>query len=389
MGGPPGRHETNSHQYSDVVQQPEQMVDQPGGDSGRAPRRTLLTVSGVIPATLDADVAAGRRPRADYRVLADHLEADVIDVTGAERALGRFGSLLGRAGAGPVLAWYAWRRRRNYDVILTDGEQVGLPLAILMRWFGSSHCRHVMIVHILSVPKKSWLIRLTRIASAVDHYIVYSSAQADAIRRFGVPTARITRSTFMVDTKFFRPISAHGKRPTICSAGLERRDYATLVRAVDGLDVEVVIAAASPWSRQHDSSSGLQIPENVTVERLSLDELRDLYSRSRFVVMPLVDVPFQAGITTILEAMAMGRAVICTKTSGQTDTIVDGVTGIYVPPDDAVALRAAIERLVASSEECDALGRAARTWAVEHAELDRYAERLAGVVRALDVQREA
>jgi hypothetical protein len=95
--------------------------------------------------------------------------------------------------------------------------------------------------------------------------------------------------------------------------------------------------------------------------------------------MPLVDVEFQAGITTILEAMAMGRAVVCTRTAGQTDTIVDGVTGLYVPPGDADALRATIQRLLDFPAECAALGRAARDWVVEHAELDRYAEGLADV----------
>jgi glycosyltransferase involved in cell wall biosynthesis len=189
---------------------------------------------------------------------------------------------------------------------------------------------------------------------------------------------------FMVDTKFFTPVeSPTTGRPTICSAGLERRDYPTLLRAVDGLDVDVVIAAASPWSRQRDSSEDVPLPTNVTIERLPLDQLRGLYGRSRLVVMPLLDVDFQAGITTILEAMAMGRAVVCTRTTGQTDTIIDDVTGRYVPPGDADALRAAIQRLLESPDTCRVLGAGARAWAVEHAELDRYVERLAAVVRTL------
>jgi len=255
----------------------------------------------------------------------------------------------------------------------------------LMRWLGSGGARHAMIVHIVSVPKKQWLIRLTRAARAIDRWIVYSSAQADFVRqRIGVPADRVVLTPFMVDTDFFTPVEPPTTgRPTICSAGLERRDYSTLVRAVDGLDVDVVIAAASPWSRQRDSSGDVALPANVTIERLTLDQLRDLYARSRLVVMPLVDVEFQAGITTILEAMAMGRTVVCTRTSGQTDTILDGATGVYVPPGDADALRATIQRLLASPDECRALGAAARVWAVEHADIDRYAERLGAIVRTL------
>ena len=120
----------------------------------------------------------------------------------------------------------------------------------------------------------------------------------------------------------------------ICAAGLELRDYRTLIEAVQGLDVRVVIASGSPWSTRPDTARGEPLPDNVEVCTLGFVDLRQLYADSRFVVMPLHDVEFQAGITTILEAMAMGKAVVCSKTRGQTDALVDGVTGIYVPPGD-------------------------------------------------------
>ena len=62
--------------------------------------------------------------------------------------------------------------------------------------------------------------------------------------------------------------------------------------------------------------------------------------------MPLVDVDFDAGVTSITEAMAMGKAVIVTRTKGQVDVIHDGVEGLYVPPADPAALREAIVHLL-------------------------------------------
>ena len=155
------------------------------------------------------------------------------------------------------------------------------------------------------------------------------------------------------------------------------------MRAVDGLDVHVVVAAASPWSTQSDSTVGEVLPANVEVRRLSLFELRELYAASRFVVMPLVDVDFQAGITTILEAMSMSRAVVCTRTAGQTDTIDDGVTGVYVTPGDVDALRASITRMLGDDSLSIELGKQARAWVVEHADIQQYAQRLARVVQML------
>jgi glycosyltransferase involved in cell wall biosynthesis len=344
----------------------------------------LLTVSGTIPSELEQQVAEGRRPRADYSAIADVANADVVDVARALEETGLVGRLLHKlGGAGALLGWYAFRRRGGYEVVLTDGEQVGIPLALLTRIFGKGGCAHVMIVHILSVPKKERVIRRARLAGQVDRYITYCSAQTRWLREeLEVPVDRVVQSTFMVDTSFFDPDRVVlPRRRMICSAGLERRDYPTLMEAVDGLDVDVVIAAASPWSKQQDSSAGRPLPGNVEIRRLSLFDLRQLYAESAFVVMPLVEIDFQAGITTILEAMSMGLPTVCTRTSGQTDTIVDEETGLFVPPHDPSALRSAIVRLLDDEGEVARLGSNARRWVVENADVDVYARRIATIVR--------
>lgn len=352
-----------------------------------ATRRVALTVSGTIPESLDDDIAAGIRPRADYRVMAEHFDADLIDRTIALQSTGLVGSLLERwLGVGPLLAWWCFRHRRLYDVIVTDGEQVGLPLALLTRLLGRGSARHMMIVHILSTATKSRLIRWARLASQVDTYVVYCSAQRDfLVDELGVGDDAVALSTFMVDTRFFDEdqVAIRPSGRLAAAAGLERRDYPTLMRAVDGIDADIVIAAASPWSTRADSTEGQSVPDNVTINRLELHELRDLYAESSVVVMPLDDVDFQAGITTILEAMAMARPVVCTATPGQNDTLVDGVTGIYVPIGDAQALRREISNLLGDSETGAAMGLNARRWVVENADIDVYASRLATHVRAL------
>jgi glycosyltransferase involved in cell wall biosynthesis len=53
---------------------------------------------------------------------------------------------------------------------------------------------------------------------------------------------------------------------------------------------------------------------------------------------------------TVLEAMAMGRAVVTADTPGCRDTIEDGVSGLLVPPRDRGALAAAMERFVLDRE---------------------------------------
>ena len=105
--------------------------------------------------------------------------------------------------------------------------------------------------------------------------------------------------------------------------------------------------------------------------------------------MPIFENDYQTGIATILEMMAMGKCVIATRTRGQTDTIVDGVTGVYVPPGDHEALRAAIRRLLARPEDGARMGQAARRFIEDHAGLDRFVDRLAEAVRAGHAARQA
>jgi glycosyltransferase involved in cell wall biosynthesis len=347
----------------------------------------LLTVSGIIAPDLAEQVARGARPRADYHELANALDADLIDYAEARRSSGWFGRLLEHAG-GPdlTLAWACFKRRGSYRAIFTDGEQIGVPLAWFSKFIGvgTSGPRHFMIVHILSVKKKMLFFDRFGVQSHIDRFFVYSTWQKRFIEsRWRIAPARVIFTPFMVDTRFFAPAQGTPRMsatPLICSVGLEARDYPTLLTAVRDLDVHVTIAAASPWSKRADTTQDQAIPENVTVRRFSQFDLRQLYADSRFMVMPLHNVEFQAGVTAILEAMAMGRAVICTRTPGQTDVIVDGETGLYVPAGDPQALAAAITYLLANPHEAERMGQAGRRLVEQSMSLDCYVERLRRIV---------
>jgi phosphatidylinositol alpha-1,6-mannosyltransferase len=74
--------------------------------------------------------------------------------------------------------------------------------------------------------------------------------------------------------------------------------------------------------------------------------------------------------------------VVCSKTSGQTDVIEHGVTGLYVDPGDVMALRNAIRLLLDDPSEAGRLGDAGREWVVANADVALYADRLATAVLA-------
>jgi glycosyltransferase involved in cell wall biosynthesis len=61
-----------------------------------------------------------------------------------------------------------------------------------------------------------------------------------------------------------------------------------------------------------------------------------------------------------LEAMAHGRPVVATAVGGLRDLVVDGETGIVVPPRDPAALRTALTTLLADRDLRRRLGSAGR-----------------------------
>ena len=105
---------------------------------------------------------------------------------------------------------------------------------------------------------------------------------------------------------------------------------------------------------------------------MSLTELRKLYARSRFVVVPLLPSDTDNGVTVILEAMAMGKPVICSRTRGQVDVIQEGVTGLYVPVGDADALRSAILSLWNEPSRAQQMGRNARAYVEKNHTLEKF-----------------
>jgi glycosyltransferase involved in cell wall biosynthesis len=112
-------------------------------------------------------------------------------------------------------------------------------------------------------------------------------------------------------------------------------------------------------------------------------ELLGLYARAAVVACPSHREGFGVACA---EAMAHGRPVVASAVGGLLDLVVDGETGLVVPPGDVSGLRRALLRLLGDAELRARLGAAARVRARERfswqaatdATLDAYAAALAG-----------
>ncbi len=89
-----------------------------------------------------------------------------------------------------------------------------------------------------------------------------------------------------------------------------------------------------------------------------IDDIGPATAALDIAVMPSV-VPEPFG-NVVMEAMCLGKPVIASSNGGAAEQIVDGETGILVPPGDSAALAAAIGRLLADPDLARTMGEAGR-----------------------------
>ena len=313
-------------------------------------------------------------PRKDYLLLAENLEAEIIAPPTRKGKKGvNFGSFVQQA-------WTAFRKRNEYDIVLTMSEQVGLMLALL---FKMARCNkpHVMVSHYMTPAKKSMFVKYLGVDSHISKFICYGSAQAEYLKdELGIVPEKIELILHPADSNFWKPMDVPSEK-MIVSAGLLARDYETLIKAIDGLDVDVVIAANSPWMAADKDHEGTTIPDRVSFVKCTPSELRDLYARAMFVTVPLFPVNIQAGSLVIYESMAMGKAVLTTANGGNIDIVKDGETGAYVPPEDPKTMRKVISEMLNDPDRTTRMGERAREVVENGLNLDTYIENITRVVK--------
>jgi len=274
----------------------------------------------------------------------------------------------------------AFHQRRDVDQYLVLSEDMGFVLAGLLRavgWKGQLQ----IIVHAGQGARRRRLFRLTD-SDLVKNYIVFCERQRQIlINEIGLDAGKVNTLLNPVDTVFFdssRVSSPSGAGGYVFACGLENRDYDTLFEAAAKTDLPHIIQATGYFVEETNSAAQLS---NVDVrkQRVSFERLRELYHESAFVVVPLNSVDYAAGVNGILEAMAMGKAVIAMQSPGLEDYIrVEGVC--VVPPKDPRALADAMKDLRASPERCAELGAINRKWVVEQCEVSDYADKVSALM---------
>lgn len=346
--------------------------------------RALVVATNATPTGLENEVKAQQHPRVDYMELADRLETKYMDYNDVpvNRPLRWMENTL-RLDIRQAVQVATAVQEQHYEVVISLSERVGIPLTQLL----DRSVRHVVIMH---HPLSAIKLRLLQ---ALDSYhrwstiIAISRAEAEALRqRLDLGAEHVKAMQTPVDTGFFQPGKATCE-PTeqdhIESLGLSYRDYPTLIRAMRLLpDITCYLRAGSSWVSHKAGYESEEIPHNIHLKPIVHPSLlRSCYASSRFIVVPICQTTqWSAGCTTVQQAQAMGKAVICTAIPGLSDYVLDGETGILVEAGNHVALAEAIADLWNHPEKAAAMGRRGRELTETEFSLDKWLSRLVRIV---------
>lgn len=270
---------------------------------------------------------------------------------------------------------YLWRYR-GYNFIITFQSNLSTAwIGILKRIIKRHNQKHVVLQFNRkeknnSLPSRFRYFVLQYALKSTSRIICHSKGEVVYYSKtLSLPEDKFKFIPLCADPNLlaFRDNNREGNY--IISAGKTLRDYEVLIKAIETIDIDLLIVS------DKQSIEYLKMPSNVQVlNDIPYWELNQLIAGSMLVVIPLQDRLMSTGQSVLLAAMALGKATIITKTSGTVDYVLDNVTGVLVDPYNHIMLRNKIVELVKDKERTRRIGARAQEFIKENYTIQKYLE---------------
>jgi glycosyltransferase involved in cell wall biosynthesis len=294
-------------------------------------------------------LVAGLDPEIEVTVVGPHAEiVEAVAAARPEASVLIVRDVRDRRDVAGIAAQFRAISRLRPDILHANGNawsgQYALVAGILTPGVRTLGVNHSLTPH--DTSSQVWLNRrkLRRLDAhaAVSHAVARGVEEIGGLRPDsveviynGVPDAPIT------------PLPRPADGPTIGSVGRlsPEKGFDVLLRAAGSLpDVTTVLIGDGPDRRRlEDLAADLGLGEHLIMPGWQPDPLPWLPALDVFVLPSRLEA---LGLAAI-EAMLASRPVVASDVGGVPEVVVEGETGILVPPDDPPALAAALSSLLA------------------------------------------
>lgn len=266
-------------------------------------------------------------------------------------------------GFGPALEVRRALRRLNIDLVHTNTLK-----AHLLGGLGAHLAGRPLVWHVRDILEpgaaRAWLLRAARYLR--PHVVAISQAVAGQFPEGivpvtliynGIPLDRFTPGD--PPTHLRADLGLSPDQEIICVVGrlAPWKGHRTLLEALATLRLRrpqavlVVVGEVAFWDTSyetelHDLARFLNVEKYVRWVGFR-EDVPDLLRLCDVFVLPSVDEPFGRAL---IEAMAVGKPVIATRSGGAPEVVLEGETGLLVEPGNVTELAEAMERLLADRE---------------------------------------
>jgi len=282
--------------------------------------------------------------------------------------------------------------KSQYDVVYS-GHDLETGLLAFLRLFGLFKKPIVAVAH-QSFTSKNLLVQffVNFFVKGNDKILCLNSFIKDyLINNFKIDPEKIEILEWGYDLPFYQvnpddSIYNNSENRFILTAGKTYRDYESLTKAFAEIKCSLKICGFgnSLIDNFQELPANIHIFEKVLPWRQVLEEYRQAYA----VAIPLS--PFYlrtrhnaVGLTSLLEAISMGKAVVMTRNKYVGIDIEKEGIGIWVEPGDIKGWQQAITYLLEHPELTKEMGNRGRRLAEERFNLELFSQKLANYLKSV------
>lgn len=229
-------------------------------------------------------------------------------------------------------------------------------------WCMIHNCEGRWLKSLGYATRNAWARLSGRILSGVDVFIVQSEFQRQLFAARGISADRIEVVPGMAPAVAESSEVPAGEGVAFVGRISPEKGIETFVKAAQTIpDVPFTVAG------DDGAMPGLRDASPINVQWrgfLPREPLGELYRRSRIIVVP--SRWYEGFPNVIVQAMMMGRPVICSSIGGLPEIVDDGNTGLLFETDDASDLARKIRYLHDRPDLCRKMGAAGRRKALQH-----------------------
>lgn len=271
-------------------------------------------------------------------------------------------------------------RRKQYVKVISWQQFYGLNFAFWSRLFGLKKVNDLTVMTFI-YKKKGGL--KGKLYHKYMSYVV-TSKYIDRFICFAKEECHYYSDIFGIDESKFIYVPLGHPMATdvqiaddgyIFSTGRSNRDYDFLVNSLINTNFKLIIACDT-----YHASQG--IVENINVlNDCHGNDMLNLMAKCHCVVVPLKNLKVSSGQLVVLQAMSLGKPVICTDADGIRDYVINGSTGFLIDNVEKQLL-AVLDDLYVDTKKYAELSNNAKECYLSHFTEDAMYERIANTQKS-------